>query len=65
VLVIARRRGERLLIGDVELVVLETRRGSVRLGLRAPLGTRIVRFELIADVGAELPPRPRFNARRR
>jgi carbon storage regulator CsrA len=52
-LVITRRQGERILIGDVELVVVETRRRSVRLAIAAPKGTRIVRAELAEKVPSE------------
>jgi carbon storage regulator len=50
VLVVTRRAGERILIGDVELVVLETRRGSVRLGINAPKGTTVLRAEVAEPV---------------
>jgi carbon storage regulator CsrA len=52
VLVLTRRAGERVLVGDVELVVLETHRGRVRLGFEAPRGTQILRLELVAEAGA-------------
>jgi carbon storage regulator CsrA len=44
-LVISRRPGERIKIGDVVLTVLETHRGSVRLGFVGP-GVLIIRAEL-------------------
>jgi len=50
VLVLSRRRGEIILIGDpprqVELVVLAIRGEVVRLGLRAPLDVPIARSEI-------------------
>lgn len=64
VLVITRRKRERILIGAVELVVLEIHRGRVRLGFTAPLGTRIVRFELIAVADDAPPPGPRSSTGR-
>jgi hypothetical protein len=45
VLVINRRRGQRIKIGDVVLVVLETHRSSVRLGFEGGR-TLIIRAEL-------------------
>lgn len=59
-LVLARRRGQRILVGDVVLVVLEVHRSSVKLGFEAPAGTEIVRAELV--LGPD-PPRPRRRRR--
>lgn len=57
-LVISRRRGERIRIGDVVLVVLSTHRGSVRLGFEAPTrGVLIIRDEIAGD--DETPPTQR------
>jgi carbon storage regulator len=46
-LVISRRAEERILIGDdVEIIVLETSRGTVKLGIRAPRHIEVIRAEL-------------------
>jgi carbon storage regulator len=46
-LVLTRRVGERLRIGnDIELVVLEVRGREVRLGVTAPLGVPVHREEI-------------------
>ena len=53
-LVLTRRIGERVLIGDdVEVTVLEVKGDSVRLGIQAPRETRIHRAEIIAAVETE------------
>lgn len=50
-LVISRRRGQRILIGDgIEIIVTEVHRSSVKLGIRAPRGVGIVRAEIVDDV---------------
>lgn len=56
-LVISRRAEERILIGDdVEVIVLETSRGTVKLGIRAPRHIEVIRAELRSDGGAEGTP---------
>lgn len=63
-LVLSRKRGESIRIGrDVELVVLETRGGTVRLGLVAPAEVAIQRQEIrqrmpveATDEAAEVRP---------
>ncbi len=53
-LVLTRRIGERVLIGDdIELTVLEVKGDSVRLGIQAPRETRIQRAEIVAAVESE------------
>lgn len=53
-LVLTRRIGERVLIGDdIELTVVEIRGDSVRLGIQAPRETRIQRAEIVAAVEDE------------
>jgi len=48
-LVLSRKANERILIGDdVEIVVVEVRGKRVRLGIKAPGETRIIRAELKA-----------------
>lgn len=69
-LIIARRKGQRIVIaGGIEVVVTEVTRGSVKLGIVAPAQTTILRGELhdavqtanreaaeIAGEGMSLPP---------
>lgn len=53
-LVLTRRTGERVLIGDdIEVTVLEVKGDSVRLGIQAPRETRIQRAEIVAAVENE------------
>lgn len=53
-LVLTRRIGERVLIGDdIELTVVEIKGDSVRLGIQAPRETRIQRAEIVAAVETE------------
>ena len=50
-LVLTRRVGETILVGDdIEIEVLEVRPGIVRLGVRAPKSVRVLRSELVAEV---------------
>lgn len=52
-LIISRRRGERITIGeDIEIVVTEITRQGVRLGITAPSTTPILRSEVLAAVEA-------------
>ncbi len=47
-LVLSRRVGEELWIDDnIRVVVLETRRGQVRLGIQAPRDVPVLRKELL------------------
>jgi len=73
-LVISRRKGQRVSIGDeIELVVTEVHRSSVKLGIRAPRGLTVLRGEVrdsieeanrsaaqssVEDTGALGPVRP-------
>ncbi|WP_261166273.1 carbon storage regulator CsrA [Microbacterium sp. Marseille-Q6965] len=53
-LVLTRRIGESLLIGDdVEVTVLDVKGDSIRIGIRAPRETRIQRSEIVDAVRAE------------
>ena len=53
-LVLSRRRGERIRIGEhIEVVVTEMRRGFVRLGIAAPPGVPIVREEVYREIVRE------------
>jgi len=53
-LVLTRRAGERIRVGDdVEIVVVSVRGDQVRLGLAAPRGVPIYRAELVEQVEQE------------
>lgn len=53
-LVLTRRIGERVLIGDdIEVTVLDVKGDSVRIGVQAPRTTRIQRAEIVAAVEQE------------
>lgn len=55
-LVISRRRGERIKIGDVVLVVLATHRSSVRLGFEGgQAGVVLILRAELDDVDPEVP----------
>src|SRR5688572_14337125 len=46
-LVISRRKGQRVSIGDeIELVITEVHRSTVKLGIRAPRGLTVLRGEV-------------------
>jgi len=47
-LVLSRKKGERIVIGDIILEVLEVRSDKVRLGIVAPKGVPVHRAELAA-----------------
>lgn len=50
-LVLTRKSGERLMIGDdVMITVLDVGRGQVRLGIEAPDGLRVYREEIYVRV---------------
>jgi carbon storage regulator len=53
-LVLSRRENEKIVVGgDVVITVLEIGRGQVRLGIEAPKDCRILRHELVVEVGEE------------
>ena len=53
-LVLTRRIGESVLIGDeIEVTLLDVKGDSVRLGIKAPRETRIQRSEIVDAVSAE------------
>jgi carbon storage regulator len=53
-LVLQRRVGQGLRIGDaIEIVVLEVSGDSVRLGIDAPREIRVLRHELLEELGRE------------
>ena len=50
-LVLTRKPGERILIGDdIVITVLDARRDGVRLGIEAPRGVKIQRDEVVQAV---------------
>jgi carbon storage regulator len=52
-LVISRRKGQRVSIGDeIELVVTEVQRRCVKLGIRAPRGLTVLRGEVRDSIEA-------------
>jgi carbon storage regulator len=55
-LVISRRKGERLMIGDdIEIVVIDVSPSQVRLAIRAPASVPVLRYELL-DRGEPAEP---------
>jgi carbon storage regulator len=53
-LVLTRKVGEKLLVGDeVVISVVEVNRGSVRLGVEAPRSVSILRFEVYERIQEE------------
>jgi carbon storage regulator len=60
-LVLSRKVGERILIGDrVTVTVVRISGGGVRLGIEAPPEMAVIREELQASLpAADLPPVPR------
>lgn len=60
-LVLSRKRGERVVIGrDIVITVIEARDGRVRLGFEAPQETLIHRQEVFEKIAG---PRPEFPTR--
>ncbi len=50
-LVLARKRGESIIIGDnIELVILGTEGDTVRLGIKAPKSVQVYRKELYDSI---------------
>lgn len=55
-LVLSRKAGERVLIGDeIEVTIVRIGPNTVRIGIDAPRDMNIVRDELCADKKEELP----------
>lgn len=53
-LILTRKLGEAIVVGDdIELVVTEIRRGSVRIGIKAPKGLPVYRKEVYDKILAE------------
>jgi len=63
-LVLSRKVGQRILIGDqIAVTVVRVAQGTVRIGVEAPKHLPIVREELQTEAGEKLqtqaPPQPR------
>jgi carbon storage regulator len=53
-LVLSRKKGERVFIGDeVEVAVLEIEGDRIKLGINAPKGVKILRAELLEEIKGE------------
>ncbi len=53
-LILSRRVGDSVVIdGGIRLVVLESDRKGVRIGIEAPAHVRILRGEIVADIAQE------------
>ncbi len=51
-LVLTRKPGERILIGDdIVVTILDVRGDGIRVGIDAPRGVRIQREEIVREVG--------------
>ena len=48
-LVLSRRKGEQIIIGDSVLTLLDTGRGRVRIGIESPDDVSVLRAELLAE----------------
>jgi len=54
VLVLTRKFGEQIMIGDdIVITIMETSGGAVKIGIEAPRGVRISRAEVLAAITAE------------
>ena len=63
-LVLTRRPGQSILVGDgIELVVVRIEGDRVVLGIEAPREVRVVRTELMADLGNEVKEAAAARAR--
>lgn len=53
-LVISRKAGESIFIGDdIEVIIVEAQNGKVKLGINAKSNIRILRKEIVDEVTAE------------
>ena len=58
-LIITRRTGERIMVGDDVVVhVLDVGGGSVRIGIEAPRDVTVLREELLDGAGAQVDRAP-------
>lgn len=55
-LVLSRRQGERILIGDdIEITVVRIGPNSIRIGIEAPKELKIMRSELLEAIAGDSP----------
>lgn len=52
-LVVSRRKGSRIVAGEIEFCIVKIRGGSVQVGIRAPEGVRVLRGELLDGEGGQ------------
>ena len=65
-LVITRKEAELVQIGDNIIVkVIQTGRGSIKIGIEVPAHVRILRGEMSAELAALLPGQPLHEQTRR
>ena len=58
-LVLTRKLGEKILIGDgITITVVDLGRSRVKLGIEAPAGHRILRSELVVETESQAPEHP-------
>ena len=55
-LVLSRKKDESIMIGDVEVKVLEVRGDKVRLGITAPRNIPVHRHEVFNEINAKKDP---------
>ncbi len=48
-LVLIRKNGESIVMGEITVQVLETKRGRVKIGIEAPISVQILRGELLEN----------------
>lgn len=62
-LVLARKLGEKIVVnGNIEICVVELKKGVVRIGVAAPKSMPVHRAEVQAEIDAErLRPNPTFK----
>jgi len=56
-LVLTRKKGESVFVGDAEIVLISQKGNAIQLGFKAPSGVRIMRGELIAAESKSIPER--------
>jgi carbon storage regulator len=62
-LVLSRRRDERILIGDdIEIVVVDVRGERVRLGIKAPIEISVHRAELRDRAASNIEPKTAMSS---
>lgn len=50
---LTRKRGERLYVGEIEIIVSEIGKSNVRLAVRAPAGSQVLRGEVKDSIEAQ------------